>query len=121
MGDRQGLSAWRWLFIIEGAISFVLGVACWATLPKSAEHAWFLGPEERQLMEDKRRRDFIYKGESKLSWADVRLAFTDPVVIMAGVCLFCASIPLFGFGIFLPTIISGLGYACFRRLTVNDE
>jgi hypothetical protein len=96
MGDRHGLSAWRWLFIVEGIISMVLGAACWATLPKTAEHAWFLNAQERQLMEDKRRKDFVYKGESRLSWADVKLAFADPMVIMAGVCLFCASIPLFG-------------------------
>jgi hypothetical protein len=96
MGDRHGLSAWRWLFIVEGIISMVLGAACWATLPKTAEHAWFLNAQERQLMEDKHRKDFVYKGASMLSWADVKLAFADPMVIMAGVCLFCASIPLFG-------------------------
>lgn len=122
MGDRHGLSAWRWLFIIEGIISMVLGAACWATLPKNAEHAWFLSPEERQLMEDKRRRDFVYKGESKLSWADVRLAFADPMVIMAGICLFCASIPLFGFGMQVSdpsclnfdTILTALLASCRR-------
>jgi MFS family permease len=95
MGDQLGLEAWRWLFIIEGIISIVLGVACWATLPHTAEQAWFLTEDERQLMLDRRRRDAAYKGDEKLSWSDVKLAFTDPMVVIAGLALFCAGIPLF--------------------------
>ena len=105
MGERHGLEAWRWLFIVEGIISLVLGAICWVTLPNTAEKAWFLKEDERQLMIDRRARDVAYKGEDKLSWSDVRLAFTDPIVIIAGLSLFAAGIPLFGFGIFLPTII----------------
>jgi MFS family permease len=116
MGERHGLEAWRWLFIVEGIISIALGLLCWATLPKSSEHAWFLKPEERQLMLNRRQRDFAYKGESKLSLADARMAFTDPMVLAAGLALFCAGIPLFGFGVFLPTIIRGLG---FEDIQVN--
>ncbi|KPI39076.1 putative transporter [Cyphellophora attinorum] len=107
-------AAWRWLFIIEGIISIVLGVACWATLPHTAEQAWFLTQDERQLMLDRRRRDAAYKGDDKLSWSDVKLAFTDPMVVIAGLALFCAGIPLFGFGIFLPTIIRGMGFATLQ-------
>jgi MFS family permease len=111
MGNRHGLEAWRWLFIIEGIISVVLGIACWFSLPKSSEEAWFLTPEERQLMKDRRVRDVVYTGtESKFSWAHLKLAFTDVMVWVAAITLFCGGIPLFGYGIFLPTIIRGLGY-----------
>ena len=47
MGTRHGLEAWRWLFIIEGAISIGLCGICWLLLPTTAEEAWFLTPEER--------------------------------------------------------------------------
>ena len=109
MGDRHGIEAWRWLFIVEGIISIVLGMACWASLPRTAEHAWFLTAAQKQLMEDRRRRDVAYKGDAGLSWADARSAFTDPMVIAAGLSLFCAGVPLFGYGTFLPTIIRGFG------------
>lgn len=39
MGDRLGLEAWRWLFIIEGAISVVIGLLCWVSLPRSSQDA----------------------------------------------------------------------------------
>lgn len=110
MGARHGLEAWRWLFIIEGIISFVLGGICWLTLPSTAEEAWFLTEEEKELMVARKRRDAIYKGENQFSWSYVKMALTDPFVYMAAACLFCSSVPLFGFGTFLPTIISGLGF-----------
>lgn len=109
MGNRLGIAAWRWLFIIEGAISIVIGMLCWASLPRSSDEAWFLTKEERQLMKDRRVRDVAYTGEDAFSWSYIWMAFTDPLVWVAGVSLFCAGIPLFGFGTFLPTIIKGLG------------
>ncbi|KAL2207599.1 MFS general substrate transporter [Sarocladium strictum] len=111
MGTRAGLEAWRWLFIIEGAFSFVFGILCWASLPKSSDEAWFLKPEERQLMKNRRIRDAAYTGTSeKFSWAHLKLAFSDVMVWVAAITLFCGGIPLFGFGIFLPTIIRGFGF-----------
>lgn len=112
MGDRHGLEAWRWLFIIEGGISIAFGLLCWASLPKTPETAWFLTEEERQIMKDMRLRDVSYTGSDPFSWDFVKMAFTDPMIWVAGIGLFCAGIPLFGFGIFLPTIIKGLGYVC---------
>lgn len=109
MGERNGLEAWRWLFIIEGIISFVLGGLCWLTLPSTAEKAWFLNEEEKELMMARKQRDAIYKGEDKFSWSYVKMALTDPFIYIAAASLFCSSVPLFGFGTFLPTIIKGLG------------
>ena len=109
MGDRHGLSAWRWLFIVEGIISIVLGGIAWLTLPKDAENAWFLTEEERTLMLARKERDVVYKGDDNFSFEYVKMAFTDPLVYMGAIGLFGASVPLFGFTTFLPTIIKGLG------------
>lgn len=109
MGDKAGLEAWRWLFIIEGIISFVLGIGSWFSIPTSAEKAWFLKDQEREVMRAIRERDALHRGSDKFSWEYVTMAFTDIMVWVAAVSLFCAGVPLFGFGIFLPTIIKGLG------------
>lgn len=115
MGDRRGIKAWRWLFIIEGAVSIVFGLTCWATLPRSAEEAWFLKEDEKRLMKDRRARDIAYTGSDEFSWSYVWMAVTDTMVWAAALSLFCAGVPLFGFGTFLPTIIRGLGYVSPRK------
>lgn len=111
MGERAGLESWRWLFIIEGIVSFVIGGLCWITMPYSAEKAWFLTKEQSAFMEQKKQRDALYKGEEdtfklKYVWA----ALFDPLVYLVAFSLFASSLPLLGFGTFLPTIIRGLGY-----------
>lgn len=109
MGDRLGLAAWRWLFIIEGAISIGIGMLCWVSLPRSSQDAWFLKDDEKRLMEERRQRDIAYTGSDEFSSSYILMAFTDIMVWVAAFSLFCAGIPLFGFGLFLPTIIRGIG------------
>jgi MFS family permease len=109
MGDRRGLAAWRWLFIIEGVISVVICGGAWFSLSKNSETAWFLTEEEKALMRARKLRDVVYKGTDEFSWYYAKMAFKDPFIYIAAVCLFCSSISLFGFGTFLPTIIKGLG------------
>lgn len=109
MGTRHGLAAWRWLFIIEGAISVFICGCCWVTFPRTPETAWFLTEEEKALMRARKQRDFVYKGNDKFETKWIKQAFMDPFVYMAALCFFSSSIAIFGFGTFLPTIILGLG------------
>jgi hypothetical protein len=78
------------------------------TLPSSPASAWFLTTPEQAVMKSRVERDAAYKGEERFSWSFVRMALSDPLIYIAGAALFCSSIPLFGFGTFLPTIIVGL-------------
>ena len=110
MGARRGLEAWRWLFIIEGGISLFLGLVAMLTLPKSASSAWFLTKLETELIEQRLKRDVAYAGEDHgFSISYIWMTLNDVVVWVSALSIFCAGIPLFGFGIFLPTIIRGMG------------
>ncbi|KAJ3938250.1 uncharacterized protein N0V96_011939 [Colletotrichum fioriniae] len=109
MGSKAGLEAWRWLFIIEGCISIVIGLALWVTLPFDSEKAWFLNEEERYVMSLRVKRDVAYKGERKFEWKYAKMAFTEPIIYIAAIGMFCSSVPLFGFTTFLPTLIVGFG------------
>ncbi|KAF4991688.1 hypothetical protein FGRMN_7661 [Fusarium graminum] len=116
MGTRLGLEPWRWLFIIEGAISMTVGLVAFLSIPVSAERAWFLTDEQAECMRAKKERDAAFKGKSKLKLKHVRAALKDPLVYLTGFSLFASSLPLLGFGTFLPTIILGFGY---RSTQVN--
>lgn len=110
MGARHGLSAWRWLFIVEGLVSFALGFACWLSLPTTPETAWFLNEEEKLFMKRIREQGNPEKEGHSLRWSEFKMALTDPFVYLAAISLFCSSIAMFGFGTFLPTLLKGLGF-----------
>ncbi|KAF7560977.1 hypothetical protein G7046_g3181 [Stylonectria norvegica] len=110
MGTRRGLAPWRWLFIIEGVVSLAVGAVFLLSIPVSAEKAWFLTAEEAECMRMKKQRDALFKGQDKLESKHIWAALKDPLVYITGFSLFASSLPLLGFGTFLPTIILGFGH-----------
>lgn len=109
MGSKAGLAAWRWLFIIEFLITIFVGGIGWIFLPKSAESAWFLNAEEKETMRLKKLRDMALRGEETFERKWVKIAVLDPFVWLLGIAFFTSSVAINGFGVFLPTIISGMG------------
>ncbi|KAH8886035.1 MFS general substrate transporter [Thozetella sp. PMI_491] len=114
MGTRRGIAPWRWLFIVEFCLTMVVGGACWFILPATPETAWFLSEEEKETMVLRKQRDAFYRGgaESNKKW--LKPSFTDPFVYLLGLAFFTSSVAITGFGVFLPTIIQGLGFASLQ-------
>lgn len=110
MGTRHGLAAWRWLFIIEFLITIAICGIGWVFLPNSPETAWFLNAEEKETMRLKKERDHMIRGKDEFERKWVMVALKDPFVWLLGTAFFTSSVAINGFGVFLPTIISGLGY-----------
>lgn len=97
-----------------GALSMAIGFIGLLSLPFSAEKAWFLSAEQTETMRLKRIRDAAYKGESTFEWQHIKLALAEPLVYLTAFALFSSSIPLLGFGTFLPTIVRGMGYTSLQ-------
>ncbi|KAE9970549.1 hypothetical protein BLS_004863 [Venturia inaequalis] len=111
MGDRNGFAAWRWLFVIEFLITIVICGIGLFFLPGEVESAWFLNEEEKETMRMKKKRHYMIRGEEKFDHKWIKIALTDPFVYLLGIAFFTSSVAINGFGVFLPTIISGLGFA----------
>jgi len=109
MGERNGLAAWRWLFIIEFLITIVICGVGWVFLPTAPETAWFLNEEEKETMRMKKERDYMIRGKDEFERKWIKIALLDPFVWLLGIAFFTSSVAINGFGVFLPTIISGLG------------
>lgn len=109
MGAQRGLSAWRWLFIIEFLITVVVGGIGWCFLPNEPEKAWFLNAEEKETMRMKKERDVIIRGPTQFNKKWIKIAVSDPFVWLLGIAFFTSSVAINGFGVFLPTILQGLG------------
>ncbi len=89
MDGTLGYAGWRWLFFIEGAISFCIGVASFFLFPDGPETAYFLTPEERLIA---KARLESHGNNEPMSWALVKEAFKDPVVWLSGFIQFNADI-----------------------------
>ncbi|KAF7562376.1 hypothetical protein G7046_g1737 [Stylonectria norvegica] len=106
----RGMSGWRWIMIIEGMPSFVLGIVTYFTLPNDAETAYFLSESERALMRERHEREYGNTRSSReFSKEDMMLAFKDWRVWAFCAAQFGVDTMLYGFSTFLPTIINGLG------------
>jgi hypothetical protein len=57
----------------------------------------------------KKKRDFSLRGKTEFDRKWIKDTLTDPFVYLLGVAFFTSSVAINGFGIFLPTIIAGMG------------
>ncbi|KAJ4987668.1 major facilitator superfamily transporter [Stagonosporopsis vannaccii] len=109
MDDLAGIAGWKWLFILQGLITAVIGVAGWFVLPNYPLDTWWLTQEERQLAYNRIELDITdNKGEASV-WAGLRQALSDPMVwlfaLMAHLHLAAN-----GFKNFFPTVVKTLGF-----------
>ena len=119
IGPHAGLDAgWRWILVIEGLLTFVAGVASYFLLPNSVASAWFLKPEEKELAQRRLRNDTSAhlsdgqqtEGAEKFRWSEVRRGILNVQLWLSATAYFSILSGLYSFGLFLPTIIKGLGY-----------
>ncbi|KAJ1325670.1 MFS transporter ACS family allantoate permease [Microdochium nivale] len=110
MDGIQGMSGWRWIMIIEGIPSVLLGVVTLFYLPNDPQHAYFLTPEEKRFMVFRARRGYGDTASAQeFDRKDMIAAFKDWKVWTFAVAQFGADTMLYGYSTFLPTIIRGLG------------
>lgn len=110
MDGVDGMRGWRWIMIIEGLPTFVLGIATWWWLADEPESAYYLTLEEKELMTARKERQLGYsKSGDHFHKEDMILAFKDWKVWAFCAGQFGADTVLYGYSTFLPTIIKGLG------------
>lgn len=82
MDGIGGLAGWRWIFIVEGIATVVIGSTCFFLLPDGPDTASFLTPAERKFLCDRLRADAgTDSGEvelhDKFHWPTIKSAFLD--------------------------------------------
>ncbi|KAJ5885353.1 hypothetical protein N7495_009863 [Penicillium taxi] len=119
IAPRGGLEGWRWIFIIEGLLTFLCGVVSFFVLPNAMNSAKFLTAEERELGREMLMLDHpkqeegssVTAHEESFQWSEVRRGILDPQVWLSASTYFAILAGLYSFGLFLPTIIKNLGFA----------
>ncbi|KAF1837939.1 MFS general substrate transporter [Decorospora gaudefroyi] len=109
MDGVAGLSGWRYIMILEGIPTFILGIATWFVLPDTPESSYFLNDEEKMFAAARLKRQTGYtKKAAEFHWSDVRKCFKDWRVWLFCFAQFGSDTMLYGFSTFLPTIIKAI-------------
>lgn len=80
MDDLAGISGWRWLFILQGAVTFVIAVVGFFVLPDTPLTTKWLTPEERQLAHHRIELDTVENQGAASTWDGFKQAISDPMV-----------------------------------------
>jgi ACS family tartrate transporter-like MFS transporter len=110
--DRHWLdiAGWRWIFIIEGILPVLAGVAVLFCLPDRPETARWMPEDERTWLVDELHRESLSKtGHGHWEWVH----HLGMVLLLTGV-YFCLNVTSYGLSMFMPAIIksqSGLSSA----------
>jgi len=113
MDGTHGLRAWRWVFIIEGAITVFIALFSFFILPNLPRTTVWLTEEERQLavwrlQEDIGEDDWV-NSEQQSFFHGMKLAFLDIKmwILMVMLLGFVSSASVTNF---FPTVVKTLGY-----------
>ncbi|KAF2756589.1 major facilitator superfamily transporter [Pseudovirgaria hyperparasitica] len=109
MNGVHGLSAWRWLFILEGIPSCLSAVVVLFILPDYPETVKWLSDDERNLALARLKFEGA-KGDVAVTWADVKSTLTEWRLYIHYAIYFCISLPFSSLSLFTPSITAGLGY-----------
>ncbi|KAH8812825.1 retrograde regulation protein 2 [Xylogone sp. PMI_703] len=112
MDGAANIAGWRWIYIIEGIIAIVFGLACYYLVPSSFEKAYFLNKSDKEIMRYRAELTHQYSGGTgHFKMRDIWIAAKDPKTWCHGWIQFCVITPLYAFSQFLPIIIEdGLGF-----------
>ncbi|KAH7146522.1 major facilitator superfamily domain-containing protein [Dactylonectria macrodidyma] len=108
----KGIAGWQWLFIIEGAGSFVAAIVAVIFLPdfpgmKSGVAKWLLTDAEQKVAVERIARDRVsLPTENPSVWHGLKLAATD-IRTWVFVVMLTANHSAYGFNSFFPTIVKG--------------
>ncbi|KAI8966145.1 MFS general substrate transporter [Daldinia sp. FL1419] len=110
MNQAGGLSAWRWLFIIEGVPSCLSAFLVWFLLPDYPEDAQWLTTQERDLAVQRLHIEGSKGHHKAMTWPDAKATLVDWRLWGHYIVYFGISTPFSSLSLFTPSITAGLGY-----------
>ncbi|KAK5632138.1 hypothetical protein RRF57_007852 [Xylaria bambusicola] len=116
----RGLSSWRWVFILEGTATIIIGFIAFFSITDFPMEADWVAPDERALILVKTNSDESHRVRITLKhmldflskpihwFGGMILNFIISIVIADG--LLALGIPVYTIAFFVPIIVQSLGY-----------
>ncbi|KAF3811021.1 hypothetical protein GCG54_00010357 [Colletotrichum gloeosporioides] len=113
MSGAAGIAGWKWLFILEAALSAFFALTAFFILPnyphsKTGGAMWSMTEEMRRIAVARIEDDRVEEPTDSTVWHGLRLALTDvKTYIFIFMNIFMTS--SYGFNNFFPTMVRGFG------------
>ncbi|KAL3421510.1 MFS transporter [Phlyctema vagabunda] len=109
LDGKAGLEGWRWLFIIQGIVTFLVAIVGAFMLPDDPTVTRWLTPEERIMAHERVKRDTVDDQGSISTIKGLKEALSDYRV---WIFVFMQHMHLAsnGFKNFFPSVVQGLGF-----------
>ncbi|KAL7621612.1 hypothetical protein AAE478_008938 [Parahypoxylon ruwenzoriense] len=125
MGDRYGVPGWRWLFIIEGAITIGIGIIFVLFLPPAVGNGSPLISFERWSYFNQRESYILVRrvllddpaksaNRVRITGSDVWMTVRNPRILVHVVITITSTIPVNAINTYGPSVIKSLGYDTVR-------
>ncbi|KAF2674456.1 MFS general substrate transporter [Microthyrium microscopicum] len=120
LNGHRGIAGWRWLFIIDGAITIVVAITAAVVLPDYPHTTRWLNEEEKafaawRLKEDIKEDDTRH---AESVWIGLKLALKDYRLPLFVLCQHFSLLSL-TFQYFFPAIVNTLGYGPITTLLLT--
>ncbi|SJX60036.1 related to TNA1-High affinity nicotinic acid plasma membrane permease [Sporisorium reilianum f. sp. reilianum] len=110
MRSVGGKAGWSWILILEGLLTIVVSIAAYKLVPHYPQKSRSFSEREKAIIAARMQADRDSLDEEAFSWDGVKQAFTDPYVYLYGLLFHGFAFALYTISLFMPTIISDLGY-----------
>ncbi|KAK5105617.1 High-affinity nicotinic acid transporter [Lithohypha guttulata] len=111
----QGYAGWRWIFIVEGAFTALVGIVLFYLLPDFPEDSKWLTTEEKQYVTARLQ---VEQGKSqldhKITIKDTGRLLRDVKMVLGGLMYFGLIVPAYPYAYFAPSIIREWGYSSIQ-------
>jgi MFS family permease len=120
MEGLGGYPSWRWIFILEGALTVIMAFAGYALLPNYPSNTSFLSAEETAMAQWRldRENDGVADEVNESVFVGLKAALLDPKVYLLVFIQTCAVVSM-SFTYFFPSIVKTLGFPRVETLLLT--
>ncbi|EFX04879.1 high-affinity nicotinic acid transporter [Grosmannia clavigera kw1407] len=112
--DDPHVKGWQWLFIIEGGMTVLFGLAAFLWLPASPQTAWFLSADERAVASQRSLRDGSSAVGERLDLQACLATWREWQFALWCVISFTYPVAFATTANFLPLVLRRLGYSTVK-------